>query len=81
VLIGEDWSLSRLEYQVTYPSQTWAAIVLSILFILCRQNVHTARESYSEETYFVPLGNKVLKHSESSEICNLGKLFRIAVYT
>jgi hypothetical protein len=22
VLIGEDWSLSRLEYQVTYPSQT-----------------------------------------------------------
>jgi len=65
VLIGEDWSLSRLEYQVTYASQTRAAIFLSLLFNLCRQNVHKARESHSEETHFVALG--IFKFSRTAK--------------
>jgi hypothetical protein len=53
VFIDKDWSHSRLQYEFTY---TRAAVLISLPFNLWLQNFHTATETYSEETYFLPLG-------------------------
>lgn len=52
VLIGEDWSLFRLEYQVTYTRQNWVAIFVSLPSIYA-DKIYTQPENLTRKKHIL----------------------------